>query len=171
MMLQKSIYGLVQAAFEWNKKATKILKTLGFIPCLSDPCLLIHPTLKVYIIIYVDDCLFVRKSDAIQDIIVKLQENLVIKCMGKITDYIGCNVDSTINVYKYTQPKLIQRMMTKYTAKTSLLKYQATHQCKAMTRFMLLRMIQTSLIKKDKRITSLALVCFYTLSNNRVPTS
>ena len=30
-LLEKSIYGLVQAAFEWNKKATKILKTLGFV--------------------------------------------------------------------------------------------------------------------------------------------
>jgi Reverse transcriptase (RNA-dependent DNA polymerase) len=66
-----SIYGLVLAAFEWNKKATKILKTLGFVPCLSDPCLFIQPTLMVYIIIYVDDCLFVGKSDAIQDIMIQ----------------------------------------------------------------------------------------------------
>ena len=124
VLLQKSIYGLVQAAFEWNKKATNILKKLGFVPCLSDPCLFIHPTLMVYIIIYVDDCLFVGKSDAIQDIIIKLKETLVIKCMGKIKDYIGCTVESTIYGYKYTQPKLIQRMMTKFTAETSLLKYQ-----------------------------------------------
>jgi hypothetical protein len=68
----------------------------------------------------------VGKSDAIQDIIIKLKETLVIKCMGKIKDYIGCTVESTIYGCKYTQPKLIQQMMTKFTAETSLLKYQGS---------------------------------------------
>ena len=113
-LLEKSIYGLVQAAFEWNKKATKILKTLGFVQCLSDPCLFMHLTKMVYIIIYVDDCLIVGKPKEIETIIIQLKEHLVIKCMGKIKDYIGCNVAETNYGYKYTQPKLIQRMMTKY---------------------------------------------------------
>ncbi|MEG7668171.1 reverse transcriptase domain-containing protein, partial [Listeria monocytogenes] len=69
-LLEKSIYGLVQAAFEWNKKATKILKTLGFVQCLSDPCLFMHLPKMVYIIIYVDDCLIVGKPKEIESIII-----------------------------------------------------------------------------------------------------
>ena len=123
VLLQKSIYGLVQAAFEWNKKATKILKLLGFQQCKSDPCLFMHPTKMVYIIIYVDDCLLVGKPAVLQQIISQLKEHLVIKCMGKIKDYIGCNVEETNYGYKYTQSKLIQRMTTKFADELSTIKY------------------------------------------------
>ena len=73
-----------------------------------------HLSTMIYIIIYVDDCLIVGKPKEIKHIIIQLKDHLVIKCMGKIKDYIGCNVEETNYGYKYTQPKLIQRMMTKY---------------------------------------------------------
>jgi hypothetical protein len=111
--LEKSTYGLVQAAFKWNKKVTKILKKLGFIQWKSDPCLSMHPSM-VYTIIYVDDWLAVGKPDEIENVILQLQANLVIKRMGKIKDYIGCNVEATDYEYKYTQPKPIQQMIAKF---------------------------------------------------------
>ena len=68
VLLEKSIYGLVQAALQWNKMVTMILKLLGFKQCKSDPCLLIHPD-KIYSIIYVDDCLLVGKSEDLNKIV------------------------------------------------------------------------------------------------------
>ena len=82
-----------------------------------------HPTKMVYIIIYVDDCLLVGKPKEIEGIINQLKEHLVIKCMGKIKDFIGCNVDETNYGYKYTQPKLIQRMINKYAEELTIIKY------------------------------------------------
>ena len=122
VLLEKSIYGLVQAALQWNKMVTMILKLLGFTQCKSDPCLFIHPN-QIYIIIYVDDCLIVGKSEEIKKIVIQLKEHLAIKCMGPIKDYIGCNVEPTKYGYKYTQSKLIKRMMTKFAEELSIIKY------------------------------------------------
>ena len=77
----------------------------------------------VYIIIYVDDCLIVGKPAALDEIVLQLKEHLVIKCIGKIKDYIGCNVEETSYGYKYNQPKLIQRMVNKYANELSSIKY------------------------------------------------
>jgi hypothetical protein len=122
VLLEKSIYGLVQAALQWNRMVTMILKLLGFLQCKSDPCLFMHPN-KIYIIIYVDDCLIVGQSDDIKKIIIQLQEHLAIKCMGPIKDYIGYNVEKANYGYKFTQAKLIQRMITKFADELSSIKY------------------------------------------------
>ena len=39
VLLEKSIYGLVQASNRYNKKFREVLEGLGFQPCPSDPCL------------------------------------------------------------------------------------------------------------------------------------
>ena len=39
--LQKCIYGLKQSSYEWNKEK---LKAIGFIPLISDPCILVKRT-------------------------------------------------------------------------------------------------------------------------------
>jgi hypothetical protein len=62
LKLEKSTYGLVQAARSWWKKFTKVLKEdLGFDQYENDSCLLKRQTNKgrVYLIVYVDDCFVV----------------------------------------------------------------------------------------------------------------
>jgi hypothetical protein len=113
VILDKSIYGLVQAALQWNKKLTKILKMLGFTVCKSDPCLFMNDK-GVYIIIYVDDCLVVGKKEEIEKVLSQIKNHIVIKRMGKINDYIGCHIEEKNYGYKYTQPKLIKRMIEKF---------------------------------------------------------
>jgi len=39
LKLNKSLYGLRQAGFNWNKKFTKVLENEGFVRSTVDPCL------------------------------------------------------------------------------------------------------------------------------------
>jgi hypothetical protein len=57
LCLQKTIYGLVQAARAFYKKLTQVLKSIGFARGLADPCLLSRKGKKgvVHIALYVDD--------------------------------------------------------------------------------------------------------------------
>ena len=41
LKLKKCLYGLKQSSFEWNKEAVSKLKSLGFSPLLSDPCIFV----------------------------------------------------------------------------------------------------------------------------------
>ncbi len=62
LLLNKSIYGLVQAARQWWKMFVEYLtKELGFQKSYVDPCLLIliEEEGKLYFCIYVDDALLV----------------------------------------------------------------------------------------------------------------
>jgi hypothetical protein len=58
LCLQKTIYGLVQAARAFYKKLMQVLKLIGFTGGLADPCLLSRKGKKkvVHIALNVDDC-------------------------------------------------------------------------------------------------------------------
>jgi hypothetical protein len=51
----RSLYGLKQAARDWNQLCVSELRKLGFIQSEADPCLLTLPSKKLIILVYVDD--------------------------------------------------------------------------------------------------------------------
>jgi hypothetical protein len=57
LKLLKSLYGLKQAGFNWNKKFTATLQTVGFRQSDIDPCLFIYKkgTDVIYVVLWVDD--------------------------------------------------------------------------------------------------------------------
>ena len=61
LMLEKSLYGLVQAARAWLKTFIKhLMEVLSFERSMADPCLLLKKDKKsrlvLVVIVYVDDC-------------------------------------------------------------------------------------------------------------------
>jgi len=60
--LLKTLYGLKQSPREWYTTLTTLLKKLGFNPTVSDPCLFINLTSKIWILAYVDDLLIISKN-------------------------------------------------------------------------------------------------------------
>ena len=82
IILNKCINGLVQVVRQYQEKAIKILKKLGFVGGNVDPCLNAKKSVKglVYIALYVDDNLMVGNIEAIDNEIAALKENeLVLK--------------------------------------------------------------------------------------------
>ncbi|XJO76440.1 hypothetical protein BDV3_006959 [Batrachochytrium dendrobatidis] len=62
--LQKALYGLKQSPHKWNEILVQECTNLGFIQCISDPCIMIKRDqhLFVMIAIYVDDILFIGNN-------------------------------------------------------------------------------------------------------------
>ena len=75
LLLQSTIYGLVQSARQYYKKATKILKDLGYSGGTVGPCLFYRETEKgkVYFGLYVDDNLLIGDPPAIEQAIQELK--------------------------------------------------------------------------------------------------
>ena len=71
VILNKCIYGLVQAASQYYKKAVEILKSSGFVRGTIDICLYVKKSAKgvVYVALYVDSNLIVGDIAAINDAI------------------------------------------------------------------------------------------------------
>ena len=68
LLLEKSIYGLVQSARQFFKKLVTVLKEIGFVQNIADPCLLWRKTETGYIamIIHVDDCFIIGNKSEIE---------------------------------------------------------------------------------------------------------
>src|SRR5207247_7862995 len=53
----RSLYGLKQSGRDWNLLLKKFLLGKGFVQSLADPCLYVHPTNRIWLLVYVDDIL------------------------------------------------------------------------------------------------------------------
>ena len=97
LILDKCIYGLVQSARQYHKKAVKILRKIGFEGGDVDPCLLVKESTKfgrIYIALYVDDNLIVGHPQAIKETIQELRdEGLVLKVEDDLKDYLSCEIN------------------------------------------------------------------------------
>ena len=94
--LNKSIYGLKQAAKSWNDKLNSTLLSLGFTQAKADTCLFFKNTQKgkIYLISYVDDLLIASKDE---DLIFQTGQNLgkhfQLTSLGKIKNYLRIQIE------------------------------------------------------------------------------
>ncbi len=89
LALNKCIYGLVQAARQYHKKAIEVLHQIGFNGGKVDPCLFQIQYEKgfVFVAIYVDDNLIVGNHKVIEDTIEQLKKNgFVVKVEDDLRD-------------------------------------------------------------------------------------
>ena len=119
VLLEKSIYGLVQAARQWWKKLVKTLKKIGFKGGCPDPCLYTKRDKNglVIIALYVDDCLCIGHDKAIEETIKQLkQEGLSLKIEGTLKDYLSCEIRFNMERTKawIGQPHLLKSLEAKF---------------------------------------------------------
>ena len=119
LLLLTTIYGLVQAARQYYKKARSILKKIGFTGGDVDPCLFMKESSKglVYVALYVDDNLIVGHRAAIDDAIKQMKKHgLVLKVEDDLKDYLSCEVQFSKDKTKawLGQPHLISNLTSKF---------------------------------------------------------
>ena len=61
LRLVKNLYGLKDSRLTWFEHLTKGLDEMGFVATNSDPCIFINGT--DMIILYVDDCVIISKTE------------------------------------------------------------------------------------------------------------
>ena len=78
-----------------------ILKKIGFEGGEVDPCLYVCKSTefgRVYIALYVDDNLIVRKEEAINEVIQELRdEGFTLKVEDDLKDYLSCEIEFSKN--------------------------------------------------------------------------
>ena len=88
IILEQTIYGLVQLARQFWKKLTGVFKSIGFKGGDIDPCLLFKKTEKglVLIRIYVDDLLTIRDDININKVISNIKKHFKVKIEENLKD-------------------------------------------------------------------------------------
>ena len=90
IILNECIYDLVQAAWQYYKKAIEILKSSGFFRGSNDPCLYIKKSTNgiMYVTLHVDDNLMIGDIATINGAIEALKnKGLVLKIVEGLQDY------------------------------------------------------------------------------------
>jgi hypothetical protein len=89
----RSLYGLKQAARDWNQSCIGSLQKMGFIQTDADPCLLRHPEKGILILVYVDDILIgAKQMDNINWFKKHFGEIYKIKDLGEVNKILGVQV-------------------------------------------------------------------------------
>ncbi|KAI0992126.1 hypothetical protein K3495_g16060, partial [Podosphaera aphanis] len=88
----RSLYGLKQAARDWNIVYSDFLLELGFIRSLADPCLFTH-TRGIVLLVYVDDVAAASKHNSdLHWFYNQLKERFNTKDLGEISKILGMRV-------------------------------------------------------------------------------
>lgn len=97
--LLKSLYGLQESPRMWYDCFNEYIKKIGFERSNYDYCLYVNNKFKdpAYILLFVDDMLICCKDKRIiEEIKEKLSDRFKMKDMGKVSKYIGIEIDYDI---------------------------------------------------------------------------
>ena len=130
LILQKAIYGLVQAARQFWMKIVDKMQEGGFKLSEADPCMLYKEDEKgvCIIIIYIDDMLIIGKEEAIDDAIRVLQGHFQVKDPTSLEDYFGVQIVQSDDGKKawLGQPTIIKSLEKQFGEKVARKKMTIT---------------------------------------------
>ena len=90
LRLLKSLYGLKQAPREWYLEVVNYFKSIGFEPSLADPNLFVRDS--VYILLYVDDMLFVGDRRGVDKAKAEVSVRWNSKDLGEAKLFVGFQI-------------------------------------------------------------------------------
>ena len=97
MKLNRSLYGLKQAAATWFKTISNVFRKMGFVPCVADPCVFVRRDGHlswIYVTLYVDDMLLRGTSAFLIDKVAdELASHFKLKTLGNVRFILGIEVD------------------------------------------------------------------------------
>jgi hypothetical protein len=106
LKLNKSLYGLKQAGYNWFEKLRGGLITRDFIQSEVNKCVFFRK--DCIVLTYVDDCIILGKDMAIVDAVISSlkegHEDIELVAQGSIDKYLGLLVrDIDVNIFKMSQ--------------------------------------------------------------------
>jgi hypothetical protein len=127
LRLRKSLYGLCQSPRTWWFKLTKTLKSLGFVPLITDPCVFIHTTSIFFIIMHVDDIVMFTRDDTLRaSVVAALLALFTLTDFGKAKLYIGIEIDrDTTGSLHLTQSSFIDEVTERFKLTKAAAKYRS----------------------------------------------
>lgn len=112
-LLNKSLYGLKQAGYEWNKKLNKVFFSLNFKKSKADECVYFKKTKNsiLYLAVYVDDILLFGKKDKIVEEKIAIGKIFKIRDLGKAKYILGIEIKDSKDSYEMVQTKYINDIL------------------------------------------------------------
>ncbi|PKU59400.1 Retrovirus-related Pol polyprotein from transposon TNT 1-94 [Dendrobium catenatum] len=119
-LLKKALYGLKQAPRQWFAIFSSYLIDYGFVNSKADSSLFLyqHGSVKLYILVYVDDILFTGSdSSAVNQLLIALQNRFNMRNLGHVTYFLGLQITKQphglhLNQSKYAADLLNRAGMT-----------------------------------------------------------
>ncbi|KAK2074266.1 hypothetical protein P8C59_008487 [Phyllachora maydis] len=91
--LSKALYSLKQSPREWQDKLKILLKSLGYLPLISDPGVFYNAKTCHFIVTYIDDCLFIGPNIGyITDLKKRLNKVYTIEDLGPAAYFLGVQI-------------------------------------------------------------------------------
>ncbi|KAK2072167.1 hypothetical protein P8C59_006538 [Phyllachora maydis] len=91
--LFKALYGLKQSPREWQDKLKILLKSLGYLPLISDPGVFYNAKTCYFIVTYIDNCLFIGPDIGyITDLKKRLNKVYAIEDLGPAAYFLGVQI-------------------------------------------------------------------------------
>ncbi|KAK2073294.1 hypothetical protein P8C59_007583 [Phyllachora maydis] len=91
--LSKALYSLKQSPREWQDKLKILLKSLGYLPLISDPGVFYNAKTCHFIVTYIDDCLFIGPNIGyITDLKKQLNKVYAIEDLGPAAYFLGIQI-------------------------------------------------------------------------------
>jgi hypothetical protein len=117
--LLKGLYGLKQAQKIWHSTFDEFLRSVGFKPCASDPCLyvLFKRGLIAYIIIYVDDaCIASNSKEFIKQLIARMARRFKLRHLGPLSYFLGLSItrERANRTLKIDQAAFLKKILNRH---------------------------------------------------------
>ncbi|KAK2067214.1 hypothetical protein P8C59_000973 [Phyllachora maydis] len=115
--LSKALYGLKQSPREWQDKLKILLKSLGYLPLISDLEVFYNAKTCHFIVIYIDNCLFIGPNIGyITDLKKRLNKVYTIEDLGPAAYFLGSHQlqleeDIASHLCNSTEIKLYQSLV------------------------------------------------------------
>ncbi|KAK2070872.1 hypothetical protein P8C59_005334 [Phyllachora maydis] len=91
--LSKALYSLKQSPREWQDKLKILLKSLGYLPLISDPEVFYNAKTCHFIVTYIDDCLFIGPNIGyITDLKKRLNKVYALEDLGPTAFFLGVQI-------------------------------------------------------------------------------
>ncbi|KAK2066280.1 hypothetical protein P8C59_000111 [Phyllachora maydis] len=91
--LSKALYSLKQSPREWQDKLKILLKSLGYLPLISDPGVFYNAKTCHFIVTYIDNCLFIGPNIGyITDLKKRLNKVYAIEDLGPAAYFLGMQI-------------------------------------------------------------------------------
>jgi Reverse transcriptase (RNA-dependent DNA polymerase) len=113
LKLNKSIYGLVQAAMQWHTRFEEEIIKLGFERNEINPCLLFKQKgAKICILcIYADDAIVTGNEELMEMTINGIQKVFKVKVQKSIEDFLGCEIEENSKGMMLTQKRIVGKLI------------------------------------------------------------
>ena len=109
--LLKGLYGLKEAGLLWYITLKELLQSMGFEPCIQDPCLFVNQDKSGYVGVYVDDCIIAGKTEQQRDEIITRMRNKFKLSSADLTDFLGMSIDRNDLEIKISMKKYINKTL------------------------------------------------------------